>query len=100
MPSKSYRDHLMEDLRDVHEAAAYLTGCLEESEEMFLMGLRDVTEAFGGIGKLSQEAELNRVSLYRMLSEEGNPRLSSLSKVLSVLGLQIQFSPSEGSEAA
>lgn len=95
MPTESYHDQLIAQLHDADEAAAYLTACYEESEEVFLQGLRNVVEARGGIGKLSKLTELNRESLYRMLSEDGNPRLSSLGTVLDALGMQLLFAPND-----
>jgi len=47
MPKRttSFRDELLADLADPQEAASYLNAALEESEEMFLVALRDVAEA-------------------------------------------------------
>ena len=94
MKTVKYDELLHEQLQDPEEAAEYLTACLEESEEVFLLGLRHVAKALGGVDKLSQETELNRESLYRMLSEQGNPRLSSLGAILAQLGIRIRFEPS------
>ena len=57
------------------------------------MGLRAVVEAHGGVGQLTKVANLNRESLYRLLSKKGNPRLSSLSSILDALGIELQFTP-------
>ena len=38
---------------------------------------------------VAEGAQLNRVSMYRMLSEQGNPQLDSLSAVLHQLGLRL-----------
>jgi Probable addiction module antidote protein len=62
-----------------------------EGPDIFLLGLRDVVEAQGGMGRAAQTSKLNRESLYRLLSQRGNPRLSSLSAVLSSLGLKVRF---------
>jgi probable addiction module antidote protein len=89
MLTKSYRDSLLESLKDQAEAAAYLDAALEdEDSRVFLLALRDVAEA-RGISHVAAEADLNRESLYRMLSEEGNPRLSSLDALLRALGLRL-----------
>jgi probable addiction module antidote protein len=89
MLTKSYRDSLLESLQDQAEAAAYLDAALEdEDSRVFLLALRDVAEA-RGISHVAAEADLNRESLYRMLSEEGNPRLSSLDALLRALGLRL-----------
>jgi probable addiction module antidote protein len=89
MLTKSYRDSLLESLQDQAEAAAYLDASLEdEDSRVFFLALRDVAEA-RGISHVAAEADLNRESLYRMLSEEGNPRLSSLDALLRALGLRL-----------
>lgn len=93
MPTKSYRNELLKHLKDPREAAEYLNACLEDSEEIFLLGLRDVVEARGGVGGLSRTTELNRENLYRSLSRKGNPKLSSLSSILEAVGIQLQFAP-------
>ncbi len=56
------------------------------------MALRDVADA-QGLGKVAAEARLNRENVYRMLSDQGNPRLTSLFSVLYVLGLKIAVEP-------
>src|SRR2546426_12771142 len=89
MLTKSYRDSLLESLQDPAEAGAYLDAALEdEDSRVFLLALRDVAEAHG-ISRVAAEADLNRESLYRMLSEDGNPRLSSLDALLHTLGLRL-----------
>lgn len=92
MTTISYRAELIKRLKNSEEAAAYLTACYEDSEDIFLLGLRDVVEARGGIGKLSKKTALNRINLYRSLSKKGNPKLSSLTVILEAVGLQLQFS--------
>lgn len=88
--STSYEARLLEALRDPAEAAAYLTAALADGDkEVFLLALRHVAEAHGGIGKLAGRARLNRVSLYRTLSERGNPELHSLGALLEGLGLRL-----------
>jgi DNA-binding phage protein len=52
-----------------------------------------VVEAHGGIGTLAKLTQLNRENLYAMLSETGNPRLSSLTTILHTLGFEISFRP-------
>lgn len=90
MKSRRYEARLPEALRDPAEAAAYLAAALADGDrDVFLLALRHVAEAHGGIGKLSGRARLNRVSLYRMLSARGNPELRSLGALLESLGLPL-----------
>jgi probable addiction module antidote protein len=91
--SSDYKAFLFEKLQDPKMAAGYLTASLEEGNEAFLLALRDVAEAQGGIGALAKESDLNREGLYATLSERGNPRLSSVSSILGALGLKVEFVP-------
>jgi len=92
MSTKSYDDLLFEELRDPELAAGYLSEALRGGTlDLFLIALRNVAQARGGLGALSGETELNRQNLYRMLSEDGNPTLANLMKVLAVLGIDIEF---------
>jgi probable addiction module antidote protein len=88
--TESYREKLLDALKNPDEAVHYLNACLEdEDHRVFLLALRDVAEAHGGIRALSRDTSLNRESLYRMLSESGNPSLNSLAAVLNACGLRL-----------
>ena len=87
--SVTYRAGLKKDLADAEEASSYLNAALEDgSPGIFLMALRDVAEA-RGITKLARESLLNWENMYRIFSERGNPRLSSLKALLDALGLKL-----------
>jgi len=88
-----YREDLLADLADPEYAAEYITAAHRESHEAFLLALRDVVEARDGMKKVAAEAGVNRENLYRMLSEDGNPRLSSLDSVVAALGMEAVFVP-------
>ncbi len=93
-PSRSYQEYLIKSLKDPEEAVGYLNAALEEKDtKLFLLALRNVAEAHGGLKMLSRKAHLNRENLYRMLSLKGNPEIASLEAVLEALGLQfiVQF---------
>lgn len=87
----SYKKILRKRLYDPEQAAEYLTACYEDGPEVFLVGLRDVVEAPGGVARAAELSQLNRESLYRFFSRNGNPRLSSFNAVLSSLGLKVTF---------
>ncbi|MFH2201654.1 MAG: addiction module antidote protein [Elusimicrobiota bacterium] len=88
--SKSYAGSLQAALRDPEEAAAYLNAALaEEDLSTFLLAVRDVSRAQGGLSGIAKKSGLNRENLYRMLSIQGNPRLRGLRGLLSVLGLTL-----------
>jgi probable addiction module antidote protein len=89
--SVSFDETSRELLKDPETAAMYLEESLEDGDfELFKLALRHVAEArLGGIAALSEATHLNRESLYRTLSGKGNPRLDTLSTILSALGLRI-----------
>jgi DNA-binding phage protein len=52
--TESYKENLLESLQDPEAAAEYLTACLDDGDvDVFLLALRDVAEAQGGIRKLA-----------------------------------------------
>ena len=57
------------------------------------MALKDVADAHSGLGVLAEETSLNREGLYTMLSEEGNPTLSSLALIIDALGMKLEVVP-------
>ena len=88
--SKPYQPNLIESLRNAGEAEEYLNAALEEEDpELFLLALRNVAEAQGGVAQLAEKTKLNRESLYKMLSERGNPELRSLDALLHALGFRL-----------
>ena len=91
-------EHLRkEHLEDPTYVAGYLSACLDEGEDVFLLGLRKVAQALGGISDLAAETNLSRKHLYTMLSENGNPTLSSISALLNALGMHLQCVPTRDS---
>lgn len=96
--ARRYEEVLDEDLQDPVEAAEYLNACLEDGDpEVFLLALRDVARARGGLAKLAEVTALNREHLYRMLSENGNPELRSLEALLGALGFRLAVTLKEAS---
>lgn len=88
--SIKYDDALREALKDPEEAAEYLNAALEDGDaEIFLMALRYVSDAYGGMARVAKKSRLNRENLYRMLSKRGNPELISLNRLLTVFGLRL-----------
>ena len=94
MRTESYDAFLQEELRDPELAAEYLNAAIEEgSSELFLIALRNVSEAHGGISAIAEATHLNRQTMYRTLSSEGNPTLWTLLSILHAVGLNLSFTP-------
>ncbi len=59
--TESYREGLLDSLKNPEEGAHYLNACLEDEDaRVFLLALRDVAGAQGGIRSLSRDTRLNR----------------------------------------
>jgi probable addiction module antidote protein len=96
-----YQKDLIEALKDPQEAAAYLNAAIEEGDrETFLLALRNVAEANGGMKTVAEKAHLNRESLYRTLSRRGNPEIRTLFNLLHGIGLRLSITPEQTSALA
>jgi probable addiction module antidote protein len=93
--SRSHEDATVESFRrDRQFAAAYLDQVLADGDqEELMLALRRLSEAFGGVTGLAQQAGLNSTTLYRTLSSNGNPELRTLRALLAAMGLRLSVSP-------
>ncbi len=92
--TRDYHEFLLEQLTDPVFAAGYLNEARQDSQKMFLKALRNVAEAHR-MAIVAAEAGVNRESLYKTLSEDGNPRLETYDSVLSALGIDYDFRPKQ-----
>jgi len=96
--TRAYQEELIHSLKNKKEATAYLQLALDEYQDdgnmaALLLALRHVAEAQGGMSTLSKNTHLNRQSLYKMLSQKGNPKLQTLGVVLKGLGFHLAIRP-------
>lgn len=92
-----YEEALIQDLRNKKEAEAYLEASLEafqddNNREAFLLALRHLAQAEGGMGALAEKTHMNRQALYKTLSAHGNPRLQTLGAIINALGFRLNVS--------
>ncbi len=89
--SVSHRESTLAWLQsDAKHAAALLDAALETDDAGdFMAALRLIAEARGGVTKIAEVTGLNRETLYRTLSKNGNPQLSSLLPILRATGLRL-----------
>ncbi len=84
------RDKFLQRLKKPNYAAKYLAQVLEEEgRAAFLLALKEVVEAAGGMGHLARKVDIRRQSLYKILSKNGNPTLATLQEILEALGMRI-----------
>jgi probable addiction module antidote protein/putative addiction module killer protein len=84
-------DHLEAD-----DIPGYLAGVIHDGDTRALpLALREAAEVLG-MAELSRRTGLNRETLYRTLSERGNPRLDTLATILDAFGLRLAVEPLRG----
>lgn len=84
-----------EYLQSDADCAAYLQACLEQAPDdaaLFTKALGDIARA-RGMMQLAKDTGLTREGLYKSLSDQGNPSLSTVMKVMHALGLQMNIGP-------
>jgi len=100
MKTTSYKEWLDAKLSDPRRAARYLNAAAEDSEAMFLKALRKVASSQSrSMADIAAACGVSRESLYRMLSEAGNPTSENRRSILAVLGLKSIVVPIEGRNA-
>ena len=80
-----------EQLRSPAEMAAYLDAWLAAAPEDaagIARALGDIARA-KGMSRVARDAGLSRESLYKALSESGNPTFATVLKVAKALGLRL-----------
>ena len=102
MRDKSYEDAMAERYaKHPDEALEILNAVLEDGEpgEMLVL-MRQLTKAFGGVPSIAERADLNPTQLYRTLSADGNPSLTSLTAILKAMGLRLAITPIQSAKPA
>jgi len=94
--SIDYQEYLLESLQNPEEAAGYLNAALEGGDiDVFLVALKNVVKARGGIADLAIKAKKSRTSLYKTLSKNGNPYLQNTNDILHAMGMHLIVAPLE-----
>ncbi len=88
--NKAVKYNTSDYLNSPEEVAAYIEAVLEEDDPaLLLMALRNVAESQGGMAMMAKQSGLSRESLYRTLSKNGNPKISTLMSIMKALGLHL-----------
>ena len=92
----SHYEQLIKILKDPEEASAYLNAALEAGDKKaFLLALKNVLDAHGGMTKISDRTKINRVSLYKIFSSQGNPEFGTLLIIFKTLGVKLELAPNK-----
>ena len=82
-------------------ARAFLEDAMESRNAAVIAGAIGAVAKYKGMSAIARETGMSRESLYRALSEDGNPQLATVLKVLEAMGLKLSVEPaSKTSDAA
>lgn len=95
MKDRSHDDAMAEYFQeDPAYAMKLLNAILADGDQgELLIVLRQMTKAFGGVQAVAEKANLNPTQLYRTLSPDGNPALSSFTAIVKAMGMKICLQP-------
>lgn len=90
---KSFFTSLEAALTDPTEAAAYIDAAMELNDlATLLVALRHVAKAHG-MAEIARRADVGDKTLFKALSDKGNPTLATVNKVLHAVGLRLSVAP-------
>ncbi len=86
--------YLVNKLQDHHEAKAHLELAISEYEKdgdtaAFMLMLRFIVEAQGGVPQLSEKTHLNKQNLYKILTGKTTPRFDTMISIIKGLGYHL-----------
>ena len=82
---------LADDIETREDVIGILEAALEENDPEFLFKVIGDIARSKGMAQIAKELNLNRESLYRSLSQDGNPSFVTIFKVLDNLGFQLSI---------
>ncbi|MEG4963892.1 transcriptional regulator [Microcoleus sp. K4-B3] len=92
--SDSYREYLIESLKEPEEAAGFIGAILEEKDPepaLLRNAIRKVIEAKIRMNALSESAKEHHEKLDKMLTESGSLEIYSLVELLEALGFKLEI---------
>ena len=89
-----------EYLDTAERQAAYITVAFETGDPAFVRDALGIVARARGMAEVAKTAELNRESLYKALSETGNPEFSTVMRVVHALGMTLSARPAKRKRTA
>jgi len=82
---------MAEHINTKEDVIGILEAALEENDMEFLFSVIGDIARSKGMAQIAKDLNLARESLYRSLSQDGNPSFSTIFKVLDNLGFQLSI---------
>lgn len=93
MTVKTAPPDIAELLETPEDIAAFIEAAIEEDgdDPAFIQKALGIAARARGMSDLARETGLDRASLYKALSAEGNPTFDTVVKVAKALGVRLRF---------
>ena len=89
MPIKTTKYDAAEYLETAEDVVAYIEAAFEDGNPAIIKNALGVVARARGMTAIAREAGVTREALYKALSENGDPRLSTLVGVLNAIGMRL-----------
>lgn len=89
-----------EFLDDAESQAELVADAFNSGDAHYIAHALGVVARARGMTQVAKDAGVTREALYRALSQEGDPKLSTLLGVLKALGMSLHAEQKSGSQAA
>ncbi len=90
MAVKTSRYDTADYLETDEDIAAYLDAAFEDGDPALIVKALGIVARAKGMTDIAEQSGLGRTSLYKALSEGGNPEFATVMKVLKALGLSMK----------
>ena len=90
-PVKTTVWDMADHINSKEDVVAYLDAALEENDTALLLAVIGDIARSKGMTQMAKDLNLARESLYRSLSQDGNPSFNTIVKVLDNLGYGINI---------
>jgi probable addiction module antidote protein len=82
-----------DNIETAEDVAAYLEAAFEDGDPAVIATMLGAIARSKGMTKIAKDAGVTREALYKALSADGDPRLSTLLGVIKALGLTLTVEP-------
>jgi probable addiction module antidote protein len=82
---------MSEHINTKEDVNMYLEAALEENDTSLLLAVIGEIARSKGMSQIAKDLNIARESLYRSLSQDGNPSFNTVVKVLDNLGFQLSI---------
>ncbi len=93
MDEKLTRFDAAKYLDDEESQAAFLEDAVESGDSSYIAHALGVVARARGMTQVAKDAGVTREALYKALSQDGDPRLSTLMGVIKALNMKIDIRP-------